>query len=179
MYETTYRRSIEDPEGFWAEAAQAIDWDAEPEQILEFKPPVSRWFAGGRLNTCHNALDRHVAAGRGEQLALIYDSPVTDTVKRFTYAELRDDVARFAGGGRGAGGRGRGPGRGGGARGGGTRGALDPVGPEVVHGPPGDELILPERHAEVEVEVTVGGGDPGEAPSHALLVGGDDVDRRA
>src|SRR5262249_4252776 len=61
------------------------------------KPPFYRWYSGGQLNMCWNALDRHVASGRGERVALIYDSPVTDTVALFTYRELRDRVARFAG----------------------------------------------------------------------------------
>jgi propionyl-CoA synthetase len=96
-YEHAYRRSIEDPEGFWGDAARAIDWETEPQRILEFEPPFSRWFVGGALNTCYNAVDRHVDAGRGEQPALVYDSPVTGTVKRFTYSALREEVARFAG----------------------------------------------------------------------------------
>ncbi len=97
-YEQAFRRSIDDPEGFWREAARAIDWDREPEQILDDSdPPFARWFAGGQLNTCHNALDRHVQGGRADQLALVYDSPVTGTVRRFTYRELLDQVARFAG----------------------------------------------------------------------------------
>ncbi|MFN8186333.1 MAG: propionyl-CoA synthetase [Gaiellales bacterium] len=97
-FDSVYRRSLDDPDGFWAEAAQAIDW-AEPwERVLDdSRPPFYRWFTGGRLNTCHNALDRHVEAGHGERLALVYDSPVTDTVASFTYRELRDRVARFAG----------------------------------------------------------------------------------
>jgi propionyl-CoA synthetase len=97
-YESTYRRSLEDPDGFWGEAATAVDWAAPPTTVLDrSQPPFFRWFTGGRLNTCHNALDRHVEGGRGDQLALIYDSPVTDTLRRLTYAELRDEVAHFAG----------------------------------------------------------------------------------
>jgi propionyl-CoA synthetase len=97
-YAETYRRSQEDPEGFWGEAARAIDWDKPWDRVLDdSNPPFYRWFAGGELNTCHNALDRHVAAGRAEQPALIYDSPVTGTKKVFTYRELRDAVALFAG----------------------------------------------------------------------------------
>jgi propionyl-CoA synthetase len=97
-FEEVYRRSLEDPEGFWAEAAAAIHWDEPWQRVLDdSRAPFYRWFTGGRLNTCHNALDRHVDAGRADQLALIYDSPVTDTVRTFTYRELRDDVARFAG----------------------------------------------------------------------------------
>jgi len=94
----THRRSLADPEAFWAEAAAAIDWIEPWEKVLDdSRPPFYRWFTGGRLNTCYNALDRHVDGGRADQPALIYDSPVTDTVKTFTYRELRDAVARFAG----------------------------------------------------------------------------------
>jgi propionyl-CoA synthetase len=97
-YAETYRRSLEKPEEFWAEAAAAIDWERRWDRVFDdTRPPFCRWFAGGRLNTCWNALDRHVAAGKGERTALIYDSPVTDTVASFTYRELRDRVAGFAG----------------------------------------------------------------------------------
>ncbi len=97
-YAEVFRRSIEDPEGFWAEAAEAVHWEKKWDSVLDSSAaPIYRWFTGGRLNTCYNALDRHVADGRGEQVALIYDSPVTDTVKKYTYRELTDEVARFAG----------------------------------------------------------------------------------
>ncbi len=97
-YSTEYRRSITDPDGFWSAAAKGIAWDSEPTQVLdESNKPFYRWFPDGRLNTCYNALDRHVEAGRGEQAALIYDSPVTDTKRTYTYREMRDEVARFAG----------------------------------------------------------------------------------
>ncbi|HEX3537066.1 MAG TPA: propionyl-CoA synthetase [Stellaceae bacterium] len=97
-YEETYRRSLAEPEEFWAEAAEAIDWEKRWDRVLDdSRPPFYRWFPGGRLNTCWNALDRHVAAGRGERVALIYDSPATTTISRFTYRELRDRTARFAG----------------------------------------------------------------------------------
>jgi propionyl-CoA synthetase len=97
-FDEVYRRSLEDPEAFWAEAAEAIDWDAPPERVLDdARAPLYRWFAGGRLNTCHNALDRHVEGGRADQLALIHDSPVADARAAYTYRELRDEVARFAG----------------------------------------------------------------------------------
>ena len=97
-YESVYRRSLEDAEQFWADAAGAIDWDYRWDSVLDATDaPLYRWFTGGRMNTCHNALDRHVASGRGEQTALIYDSPVTGTKARYTYRELRDRVARFAG----------------------------------------------------------------------------------
>jgi propionyl-CoA synthetase len=97
-YEDTYRRWQEDPEGFWAEQAALVEWDRPPDRILDTsESPINRWYAGGRLNVCHNAVDRHVRDGRGDQLALIHDSAMTGSVRRWTYAELRDDVARFAG----------------------------------------------------------------------------------
>src|SRR4051794_22020335 len=93
-----HRRSLDDPEGFWGEAATRIDWEQPPTRVLDAGgAPFSRWFADGRLNTCHNAVDRHVAAGRGSQAALIHDSPVTGTTRSWTYAELQDEVARLAG----------------------------------------------------------------------------------
>ena len=96
--EDARRRSLEDPEGYWGEAAGLIDWVTPPARTLTtLDRHHHRWFEGGVLNTCHNALDRHADGGRGEQVALIHDSPVTGTVRRFTYAELRDAVARFAG----------------------------------------------------------------------------------
>ncbi len=97
-FDEMYRRSLDDPEQFWAEAAAEIDWDEPWERVLDdSRAPFYRWFAGGRLNSCHNALDRHVEGGRADQLALIYDSPVTTTTATFTYRELRDAVAGFAG----------------------------------------------------------------------------------
>src|SRR6516162_3058492 len=97
-YEDVFHRSLTDPAGFWGEAARAVDWYTEPETILDdSNRPFYRWFRGGTLNTCHNALDRHVEGGRAEQQALIYDSPVTGTRKTFTFRELRDETARFAG----------------------------------------------------------------------------------
>ena len=97
-YEEAYRRSIDDPEAFWAEAARAISWYEKWERVLDdSNPPFYRWFTGGKLNTCYNAVDRHVHDGRGDQLAVIYDSPVTETVERLTYRQLLDQVARFAG----------------------------------------------------------------------------------
>src|SRR5215472_4465213 len=97
-YFETYRRSLERPEEFWAEAAEAIDWERRWDRVLEHsRPPFYRWFSGAKLNTCWNALDRHVGAGRGERTALIWDSPVTAQIARFTYRELRDEVARLAG----------------------------------------------------------------------------------
>ncbi len=97
-YESIHKRSIENPEEFWAEAAAAIDWDTTWNRVLDdSNKPFYRWFAGGRLNTCHNALDRHVDGGRADQAALIHDSPLTDSRQTFTYRELRDATALFAG----------------------------------------------------------------------------------
>ncbi|GLZ41752.1 propionyl-CoA synthetase [Actinokineospora sp. NBRC 105648] len=97
-YAETYQRSLADREGFWLAAAGPVDWDTAPTRALDdTAAPIYRWFPDGVLNTCHNALDRHVAAGHGARTALIYDSPVTGTRARFTYAELTDLVARFAG----------------------------------------------------------------------------------
>ena len=97
-YKALYERSLADPEGFWAEAAGDIEWYKKWDKVLDdSNPPFYRWFAGGEVNTCHNALDRHVESGRADQLALIYDSPITGAVKKFTYRELRDITALFAG----------------------------------------------------------------------------------
>ncbi|WP_158889275.1 propionyl-CoA synthetase [Amycolatopsis anabasis] len=97
-YADTYQRSLDDSDGFWLAAAAAIDWSRPPARALDSaNAPLYRWFPDGELNTSYNALDRHVAQGRGEQTALIWDSPVTGTVTRYSYAELRDEVARFAG----------------------------------------------------------------------------------
>jgi propionyl-CoA synthetase len=97
-YRSTYERSLADPEGFWGEQARQVWWRTEPTQVLDrSRPPFYRWFPDGVLNTCENALDRHVAEGHGGRTALIYDSPVTGTQRSFTYAELLDEVAIFAG----------------------------------------------------------------------------------
>src|SRR4051794_28144413 len=99
-----HRRSLEDPEGFWGEAAGGITWRRAPSRVLDDeRAPFFRWFPDGELNTCENALDRHVAAGRGDRTALVYDSPVTGVVETFTYAELRDRVSLLAGALRGLG----------------------------------------------------------------------------
>src|SRR5882762_6248459 len=98
VYEETYVRSLADPAGFWAAAAEDLHWDRRWDRVFDdSRPPYYRWFTGGMLNTCYNALDLHVDRGRGKQRALVYDSPVTDTIRVFTYAELRDAVARLAG----------------------------------------------------------------------------------
>jgi len=94
----TLAASLREPESFWAEQARRLDWDKPWDAVLDrSQAPFYRWYAGGQLNTCYNALDRHVDGGRAEQTALIYDSPLTDTVQQFTYRELRDRVACFAG----------------------------------------------------------------------------------
>ncbi|GAA1570054.1 propionyl-CoA synthetase [Kribbella sancticallisti] len=97
-YEDSYRRSLSDPETFWLEAAGAISWTRPPSRALDDSgAPLYRWFPDGELNTSYNALDRHVEAGHGDRTALIYDSPVTGTGRSYTYSELRDEVAVFAG----------------------------------------------------------------------------------
>ena len=97
-YSDVYQRALNDPEGFWAEAAEDIHWDRRWDRVLDdSRPPFYRWFAGGALNTCYNTLDIHVDQGNGDRPALIYDSPVTDSTRVFTYRELRDAAATFAG----------------------------------------------------------------------------------
>ncbi|MEO7448256.1 MAG: AMP-binding protein, partial [Humibacillus sp.] len=97
-YQSIYDASLRDPEGFWREAAESIDWVTPPRRILDdSNPPFYRWFPDAELNVCFNALDRHVAAGRGDQAALHYDSPVTGTKRTLSYTELLDEVSRFAG----------------------------------------------------------------------------------
>ena len=97
-YQDVYSRSMQDPEGFWAEAAADIDWYKPWDKVLDdSNKPFYRWFSGGELNTCYNALDRHVEGGRADQTALIYDSPVTGRQQHFSYRDLRDEVAAFAG----------------------------------------------------------------------------------
>ena len=97
-YAEAFNNSLADPGAFWGEAARDIEWYQTPTIVLDSSnPPFYRWFADGVLNTCFNALDRHVRDGRGEQAALIYDSPVTGTQRTYTYRELLAEVARFAG----------------------------------------------------------------------------------
>ena len=98
QYQEEYQKSIEDPEGYWAEAAQDCYWYKPYDTVLDdTNKPFYRWFKGGMTNTCFNALDYHINNGLGEQTALIYDSPVTDTIKEYSFNELRDEVAKFAG----------------------------------------------------------------------------------
>lgn len=97
-YEDQYRKSVNHPEEFWDKAAREIEWYKPYDKVLDASSkPFYRWFEGGELNTCYNAIDYHVQRGRGDQIALIYDSPVTNTIRRFTYRELLDLVSRFAG----------------------------------------------------------------------------------
>ena len=97
-YADIHARSVNDPEGFWLEAAGAVSWINPPKRALDAgDPPFYRWFPGARLNTCYNALDRHVIAGRADEVALVHDSAVTGQVRRYTYAELLEEVSRAAG----------------------------------------------------------------------------------
>jgi propionyl-CoA synthetase len=97
-YTELHRESLESPNSFWADAAGAIDWHRAPTTVLERSGPAgSRWFSDGLLNTCFNAVDRHVAAGRGSSVGLVYESPVTDSAAEWTFAELQDWVAVAAG----------------------------------------------------------------------------------
>ncbi|MEN3346614.1 MAG: propionyl-CoA synthetase, partial [Bradyrhizobium sp.] len=96
-YHEVHARSLRDPEGFWAEAAREIDW-IEPAKTI-FDPTAGtygRWFGGAVVNTCYNALDRHVAGGRSDQVALLHDSTLTNTITKFTYAELLKEVQALA-----------------------------------------------------------------------------------
>jgi propionyl-CoA synthetase len=103
-YDEAYRRSLEDPEGFWGEVARDVRWTRPWSRVLDAsRAPFYRWFAGAETNTCYNALDRHVEEGRGGQAALIYDSPLAGALATFTFAELRDATARCAGALRGLG----------------------------------------------------------------------------
>jgi propionyl-CoA synthetase len=97
-YNEAFEQSIKDPEGFWGKAAEDCHWYKKWDKVLDdSNKPFYRWFVGGEINTCYNALDYHVDNGRGDQVALIYDSPVTGTIKKYTYTQLRDEVAKFAG----------------------------------------------------------------------------------
>ena len=97
-YEVAFKRAIKNPEEFWGEAAKNCHWYKKWDKVLDdSNRPFYRWFVGGELNSCYNALDCHIENGRGNQTALIYDSPVTNQIKKFTYTQLRDEVATFAG----------------------------------------------------------------------------------
>ncbi len=97
-YAAVYENWKSDPEAFWMKAAEAIDWDKNPSKALfDQNAPLYEWFSDGMVNTCYNAVDRHVENGRGDQVAIIHDSPVTGTIEKITYAELQTRVARLAG----------------------------------------------------------------------------------
>ncbi|MCU0848266.1 MAG: propionyl-CoA synthetase [Spirochaetes bacterium] len=97
-YQEAYDESIKNPSKFWGEAAKDIRWIKEPTKVLDdSNKPFYRWFTDGEINTCYNALDYHVENGRADQTAIIYDSPVTDTIKKYSYRELLDETSRFAG----------------------------------------------------------------------------------
>ncbi|EAQ15059.1 propionyl-CoA synthetase [Maritimibacter alkaliphilus HTCC2654] len=98
-YQEVYAQWQSDPEGFWMNAAKAIDWDKTPSKALfDLGNNLYEWFSDGMVNTCYNAVDRHVEAGKGDQVAIIYDSPITGAKDKITFAELQDKVARLAGG---------------------------------------------------------------------------------
>ena len=97
-YASVYAKALADSGAFWLDAAAAIDWVTPPTTAIDSRnAPFHRWFPDGEMNTCHNAVDRHVAAGRGEQNAIIYDLPITGTAYNLTFAELQRATARFAG----------------------------------------------------------------------------------
>ena len=97
-YDAAFQQSINDPDGFWGKAAEDCHWYKRWDKVLDdSNKPFYRWFIGGEINTCYNALDYHIDQGHGDRLALIYDSPVTDTIRKYTYTQLRDEVAKFAG----------------------------------------------------------------------------------
>lgn len=97
-YNDLFQKSIKDPESFWENAAQAVTWSKKWDKVLDDSDkPFYRWFKGAELNTCFNAVDRHVLSGRGDQVAIVFDSPVTNTIQKITYKELLDHVSRFAG----------------------------------------------------------------------------------
>lgn len=97
-YQKAYDESIKSPDQFWGKAAEDIHWTKKYTRVLDdSNKPFYRWFVGGEINTCYNAIDRHVEAGHGDRTAIIYDSPVTGTIKQFTYRELLDLVSKCAG----------------------------------------------------------------------------------
>jgi propionyl-CoA synthetase len=97
-FDVVFQGSINNPEEFWAEAAENITWYKKYDRVLDSSnPPFYKWFKGGKMNTCYNAVDRHVENGRGDQTAIIYDSPVTQSITKISYRELLDKVAAFAG----------------------------------------------------------------------------------
>lgn len=100
MYYEAYHRSVEQPEEFWSDLAlNLVHWDRPFDKVLDnHNEPYTKWFVGGYLNACYNTVDRHVLGGRGNKVAIIHDSPLTNTIRHVTYAELYDSVSRLAGG---------------------------------------------------------------------------------
>ncbi|XP_034253372.1 acyl-CoA synthetase short-chain family member 3, mitochondrial [Thrips palmi] len=97
-YEETFHRSIDDPETFWGEVAEEVSWTKRWDRVIDdTNQPFTKWFVGGELNACYNAVDRHVEAGHKDKVALIHASPVTNTTRRVTYGELQDQASRLAG----------------------------------------------------------------------------------
>ncbi|MPC42198.1 Acyl-CoA synthetase short-chain family member 3, mitochondrial [Portunus trituberculatus] len=98
-YDELHRRSLAEPEQFWDEVGRVVEWYKPYERVLDdSRQPFTQWYSGGLLNTCHNAVDRHVAAGRGDQLAVIHDSPITGSLSSLTFSQLQEATARLAGG---------------------------------------------------------------------------------
>lgn len=104
--DAVHTRSLEDPAGFWSEQVEYLSWEQKPKAVLDTAQkalasgashPTWKWFPGGTISTCYNCIDRHVKAGRGDQIAIYYDSPVTSTKETFTYERLHDEVATLAG----------------------------------------------------------------------------------
>ncbi len=97
-YAEAFKESVENPESFWGKAAKEVVWNKPYDRVLDSSnPPFYKWFPGAEMNTCYNALDVHIENGRGDQVAIVYDSPVTDTIKKFTYSELKERVSKTAG----------------------------------------------------------------------------------
>ena len=97
-YQAEFNRSMQERESYWGEIAKLVHWEKRWDKVLdESNKPYYRWFPGAEVNTCYNALDLHVAQGRGDQNALIYDSAMTGEIRHYTYRQLTEDTARFAG----------------------------------------------------------------------------------
>ena len=97
-FDDIYSKSIKNPEEFWQEVSNDIFWFKKPTKILnKTNTPFYRWFEDGKTNTCYNALDYHIENGRGDKIALIYDSPITEKKNKFTFSELKEKVSKFAG----------------------------------------------------------------------------------
>ena len=98
-YQEAFNLSLSDPDKFWGNAADQVKWTKKYDKVVHCdEPPFYRWFKGGKINTCYNALDRHVDEGNGDRTALIFDSAMTNTKKKYSYKELRDKTAKLAGG---------------------------------------------------------------------------------